>query len=523
MNVDTVKENLRVNKLVATKKEIVMVEGDMIVPDSKPDILNTICTSGVVCIYKKDVLDEKIRLDGNINTYIMYLADDSQDKVRGINTSLDFSESISISNCLTGMYSEVKTNLKSIEAKVINGRKISIKATIEFNIKIYSNEEVEIINDIQNAQGIQFLKENLKVNSLVGTGETKIYAKDTISIDAVDNLAEILKVDVRVCNKDIKTSYNKILTKAEAEVKIMYLTEDNRINTVNSKIPIVGFIDIADVTEENISDIEYEIKNIVIKPNSAEEHSIYVEIEFGVMAVVYENKEINLIQDLYSPCENLEFNKKQIATITEKTNNREIKQIREKLMLDDIANKTLLDVDVEPVITNQNNLNSRIIFEGELQLKFSWMDANSQVDIKIAKIPFEHVIENVRNGENMDASLSMEVMSQDFIVQDGGNITSNIDMAIDTNLYRNTNINILDEIQTNGEREEQDYNVVMYIVKKDDTLWKIAKKFGSTIDDIVRVNGIENPDQISIGQKIFIPRYARSNRNITEVAAVNYA
>ena len=53
MVVDTIKENLCVNKLVATKKEVILVEGDMIVPDSKPDILNTICTSGVVCIYKK--------------------------------------------------------------------------------------------------------------------------------------------------------------------------------------------------------------------------------------------------------------------------------------------------------------------------------------------------------------------------------------------------------------------------------------------------------------------------------------
>ena len=75
MVVDTIKENLCVNKLVATKKEVILVEGDMIVPDSKPDILNTICTSGVVCIYKKEVLEEKVRIDGNINTYIMYMAD----------------------------------------------------------------------------------------------------------------------------------------------------------------------------------------------------------------------------------------------------------------------------------------------------------------------------------------------------------------------------------------------------------------------------------------------------------------
>ena len=61
MVVDTIKENLCVNKLVATKKEVILVEGDMIVPDSKPDILNTICTSGVVCIYKKEILEEKSR------------------------------------------------------------------------------------------------------------------------------------------------------------------------------------------------------------------------------------------------------------------------------------------------------------------------------------------------------------------------------------------------------------------------------------------------------------------------------
>ena len=31
-----------------------------------------------------------------------------------------------------------------------------------------------------------------------------------------------------------------------------------------------------------------------------------------------------------------------------------------------------------------------------------------------------------------------------------------------------------------------------------------------TIDDIVRTNGIEDPNQISIGQKLFIPRYVKT-------------
>ena len=75
MEINITKETLNISKVVTEKKEIINIQGDMIVPDSKPDILNTINTSGNVCIYKKEVMDGKIKLDGNILTYIMYLAD----------------------------------------------------------------------------------------------------------------------------------------------------------------------------------------------------------------------------------------------------------------------------------------------------------------------------------------------------------------------------------------------------------------------------------------------------------------
>jgi len=521
--IEAQRENLSVNKMIAQKKDIIFVEGDMIVPDSKPDILNTICTSGVVCIYKKEVLDDKISIDGGINTCIMYLADDSKDKVRGINTNLDFSETIQVTNTKEGMNCRIENKLKSIECKVINGRKVGIKATIEIDIKIYSNEEIQVINNIENADGIQMLKEDLKVNSLIGMGETKIYAKDTITIDNVDNLAEILKSSVCICDKDIKISYNKILTKAEAEVKIMYLTEDNRINSVKAKVPIVGFIDIPNVTENNICDVNYEIRNMIIKPNAVEEHSIYIEMEIGVIADVYEEKQFNLIQDLYSPCENLEFNKKNVTTITGKRNIKDMKQIREKIEVDNLSNRNIIDVDVIPTIQREIKDNSRITVEGEIELRFILIGDELDVDTKTVRIPFEHTINDVEDSENVNTNMDIEVANQDFIVQDGGNVTSNIDMIMNTNYHRNTNLNIMDEIQTNGEREEQDYNIIMYIVKNNDTLWSIAKRYGSTVDDIVRVNGIEDENKIYVGQKIFIPRYVRSGVSSQNTPMISYA
>ena len=60
MEINTTKESLNVNKTICEKKEIMNIQGDMIVPDSKPDILSTINTSGNVCIYKKEIMEGKL-------------------------------------------------------------------------------------------------------------------------------------------------------------------------------------------------------------------------------------------------------------------------------------------------------------------------------------------------------------------------------------------------------------------------------------------------------------------------------
>ena len=501
------KENLCINKIVAHKKEIIIVEGDMIVPDAKPDILNTISTSGVVGIYKKELQEEKIRVDGSINTYIMYLPDQSEEGVRGLNTTLDFSEVINIPNCNSEMQAKVTTSVKSIECKVINGRKLGIKATLEIDITVLQKEEIEIVNDITESSDIQILKDIVNVNSLVGTGETKLFAKDTIQIDNIDLLAEILKLNVNITDRDIKISYNKILTKSEVEVKIMYLTEDNRINQITYKIPTVGFIDIQDISEENICDVNYEIKNIIVKPNNQEEHSIYVEIEMDVTCDTYEEKQINLIKDMYSPSQNLNVQKQQILTMCDKQTRNETKNINEVVNLGEIRGLSLIDVDTVVEFSKENKINSKILYEGEAKLRFIFTNSATQVIIKEASIPFDYVINDLINGEEINTNNEIEIKSQDFIIKNDEEINANINLGIRTDMYRNSSMELISEISEEGEREEQDYSLIIYIVKKGDTLWNIAKKFGSTVDDIARANGIEDENLIMPGEKLYIPKY----------------
>lgn len=85
-------------------------------------------------------------------------------------------------------------------------------------------------------------------------------------------------------------------------------------------------------------------------------------------------------------------------------------------------------------------------------------------------------------------------------------VTAKIDLELNTNSYNLETVNVIDSIEETEGGEEHPYSMVIYFVKPGDTLWKIAKKYKSTVEDIARINNIENPDKINVGMQLFIPK-----------------
>ncbi len=509
MLLDTNKESLCINQIVEEKEKTVNIEGDMIIPDVKPDILSSVNTSGNVCIYKKEILDGKIRIDGSININVIYLPEnqDERNGIRGLTTSLDFTEIVDLEKARVGMNSKEDIQIQDIECKVLNGRKINLKVCLKIKTVVYSNENISIIKEVNNMENLQKLSSNIKINSLIGEGSTKIFAKDTINIDNIDNLVEILKTDVQITNKDMKISYNKVLAKADLDVKMLYLTEDDRIGRVNGKIPIMGFIDIPNIADENICDLNYYIKNLIVKSNSIEEHSVYIEAQIVIDCFAYETKEIDVIKDLYSPCENIVINKKTIRAMMEKEKLKDVCMVNEQVQIPEMTNNRLYDVEIIPRITTQTELGNQILYEGEIGLNFIY-EGDSQLTLNTRKenikFSFKTSINDTKMSRNIQTDI--EIKDSNFIVQNG-NIECKLQLEFNIDIANNTNIDIIDTVDIEEDKKQRSYSMVIYFVKKGDTLWNIAKKFKSTVEDIVRVNKIEDPNVIMEGMQLFIPKY----------------
>lgn len=87
---------------------------------------------------------------------------------------------------------------------------------------------------------------------------------------------------------------------------------------------------------------------------------------------------------------------------------------------------------------------------------------------------------------------------------------SSIDIKIDfnfsINIVKESNINIIENIKEEEGVSKEAFSIIIYYAKLGDTLWNIAKRFGSTVEEIASINNIEDADRIMQGQQLFIPR-----------------
>ena len=63
MNIETINQPINMTKLVGSEKKTKVIEGDVNVPDIKPDILSLTCVENEVFITKQEILSSIIVID----------------------------------------------------------------------------------------------------------------------------------------------------------------------------------------------------------------------------------------------------------------------------------------------------------------------------------------------------------------------------------------------------------------------------------------------------------------------------
>ena len=208
-----------------------------------------------------------------------------------------------------------------------------------------------------------------------------------------------------------------------------------------------------------------------------------------------------MIQDLYSKTKELQYTQKNVKIIRNKEEISEMFNFRKQEKIEEIGQNKLFDVSARTTIISTQ------IEQGEINLTFMYQETtSSRIGVKSLVEPFEYTVTSQTITTKTKIDTNIEIAKQDFIVTADSNVEVKIDLNFRLNLSNERELRLIDNIEEAKESNRETFSIVIYYTKEGDTLWNIAKKFGSTVDEIVKVNNIENPDVIMPGEQLFIPR-----------------
>lgn len=519
MSLELVKEAVRLNQPIGEDSTQTIVENDIIVPDIKPDIVRILLLDGDAFINSAEAASDKLMIDGTVRYKILYVSDDPEQPVKSINTNSGFRYSMDIPNARQGMQSRVKCDIEHMEYEILNSRKVNVKAIVSLNGIVTTQLEQLVSRDFEGAEDVQVLKNNINVNSYIGNNSSDCPVRETLEMPAgKPAIREILRNDVKVTGKDIKLAENKVVAKGELNVSTLYIGDDEMrsIQYMEHEIPFSQFIDLPGVDENSFCNADYEIRDLSFEPEEdadGELRQLKSEVLLNIYAECFGKKDIDLVEDAYSPSARMSLEKEQLKMeelVAESKNQVTLKEIVD-IGVDSPDIQEIFNVLGKLSLSGSEVSNDRIVLEGVVACNILYLANNEEQPVFCTdrEIPFKQTLDvkGVKPGMGLD--IEMDIENYSYSMVSTKEVEVRFVLGLLSRVSNQITIPVISKVveqPLDDKRLMSQPSIIIYFTQQGDTLWKIAKKYSTTMDEIKKGNEFANSDILPAGEQILIPR-----------------
>ncbi|MDE6357594.1 MAG: DUF3794 domain-containing protein, partial [Eubacteriales bacterium] len=409
-------------------------------------------------------------------------------------------------------------NITNLDYKLINDRKVSFRAVLDVNSEVLSKENFETIAEIEGLDEKQIKKTTVNINKIACAKFDRFNIKAEIELSSGrPNVKEILECNLNISNKEIKVSENKLNVSGNIKACILYKGDEEGSMPVyfEQEIPFNGALEADAVNENMFADVYLDIqdRNINIYEDAdREDRIIGIDAYIGCNIKVSYEDQVDVLEDAYILNKSVQMDtniQKYPILICKNKNQAPIKEI---IKLEEGCPPILQVVKVcgKPILDNVQILEDKVLAEGIIECNILYITNNDEYPMHCYKaiVPYSQTIEaKGALPENTDVDINID------LEHIGVNMVSDKDLELrcvlnlDVCVLMEKSLSFIIGILLEDIDEEILNNIGsmnIYIVQPGDTLWCLAKKFNTTVDDIVELNDIENPDLIYPGQKLLI-------------------
>jgi hypothetical protein len=514
--VELVKKNIHMNKLKCKSTLQLTLDDDFNVPDAKPDIDMIITEQGEVNINDIKAMNGKLLVKGSLIFNVLYLCGEDVRPIHNISGEIPFDEMINMELTCADDEPIVKWELEDLTAGLINSRKLSIKSIVRLNVAVEELYDEETAVMVEGPENVCYINKKIEITDVRIDKKDTFRIKDEITLPTnKGNISAMLYDDIRLNNVEVRLLEDRFMIKGELPVFVLYSSEneDSPIEYYETEIPFGGTIECNGCNEDMVEDITFRIlsKSLEVKPDSdGEDRVLDIEVILEMAIKVYDIEEPEILCDVYSPSKDITpvIREATYENLVVKNNSKY--RIADRVRIPEDQPKmlqichTVGDIKIDDILVQGTELQVEGIID--LRLLYITEDDTRPMNALRGAIPFTQIIEVKGMSEGSAFEIKPGIDQLSVMMLDSDEIEVKAVINLNTIVFDKVTEPIITDIEVADidlEKLQSMPGMVGYIVKPGDSLWKIAKKYYTTVDNIMAINEMED-DNIKEGDKLII-------------------
>ena len=500
-------------------KNQVTIGDDYSVPDGKSDISTILQKKEKLQIDEVHTEKGKIHIQGILKIWILYLTDRSRKKVDSMRMEFPFDETLYMEGAEAGDHLKIDWEIESLRITIVHPGKLSVRALVNFSASIMGTERHLIPETVENTSDVYTKTENVVTAEPIFMRNDSYRIREEVALPAnKPNVQAMLWEDVQLKGMDIQIQDGKLSIKGEAQLFALYEGEEDgqEIQWMEQTVPIHGSLDVTGLTSEMFGLVERETAHcqVEVKPDYDGEPRIFqLEMVLNIHMRIYEERNCSVLKDAYSIREDLIPQVQEICyEKLRMCNQAKCRVSGQGRIKEEIKVLQILSYQAKIQSKRFKTVEQGILCEGTLEVEVLYVCADDKQPLGSieVQVPYSQLIE-IPEMEKEDVWKAFETLEQLFVsMQEDNQVEVRGIIGFQACVMQQCQMDNITEFEVGNydmETLKKCPMMKIYFVQQGESMWDIAKRHRSTVEDIKKINELTK-EEVSAGQKLLLLKSA---------------
>ena len=474
---------------------------ESVVPDVLPDIAQILNTDGYVLLRSKEAGDGRAALGAAVQACVLYCPD-GESGVRRLAVSLPMTVTLEAPGVTEHSVPITSLQLVSIDARMLNPRKVLVRAEVLVCAACYDEAELSFCDRIaENAGDIQSLPGRVSYTPTRLVREKTFVLTDRCTIAlAQPPIGELLRHRIELLPDECKFIGNKYMIKGAARVMLLYTAPENgEMNAAEFESGFSQVLELEGVGEGADAQVCLMLTGAFLEPLGGEEQrELSMELHVVAQVICTERCENAYLEDAYSNSCDLALTRTQMT----------LEDVRRRQCVRETLRKLLETPEpVREIVHACCRMGSPTVSGGRIQCPMTvsvlYRGQSDALGCVTRQLKTEA---NVDPGGELCLAVQQAYVCQCQAAATATGVELRIPVEFAVCITQCKTIQPITAI-CGGEARQNTAphpSVTLVTAENGESLWTLAKRYASTIAQIAQANGIEENADVS-GRLLLVP------------------